>query len=93
MKFHVKEDTYEERYKKIVALEAKKAELKKKYMPVLERTDAYRKAARGHFTDAYMSYKTEMDNIDRHIRAIENGDHKFICYLNNRRREETTIHE
>ena len=88
MKIKVIADTYEDRYKKIVALEAQKKELEAKYMPVLEKTDAFRKAARGNWTDAYMAYKTEINNLNAKIRAIENGESKFICYLNKRRREE-----
>lgn len=80
--------TYEDRYKQIEALEQMKKKLEAKYKPVLERTDAYRKAARGLWTDAYMEYRTETENIDTQIRAIEKGEHAFIMYLNKRRRED-----
>lgn len=88
MKITVIKATYEDRYKQIEALVQRKKKLEAKYKPVLERTDAYRKAARGLWTTPYMEYRTETDNINAQIRAIENGEHAFILYMNKRRRED-----
>lgn len=87
-KVRIIKPTYEDRYKQIAALEKKKKELKAKYMPTLERTDAFKKAARGLWTTPYMEYKTQIDDINGQIMTIKANDYKFICYLNKRRRED-----